>query len=71
MLMFQTMLAAAQNRLQVVIYNDEVTPGQQLNKRNRRKTLGVYWTFMEWMFPKLSDERLLVLFDVSANIDRE
>ena len=57
MLMFQTMLAAAQNRLQVVIYNDEVTPGQQLNKRNRRKTLGVYWTFLEWMFPKLSDER--------------
>ena len=40
----------------VVIYNDEVTPGQQLTKVNTRKFQAVYWTVLEYGMEHICDE---------------
>ena len=40
----------------IIMYSDEITPGNQLAHRNRRKAQALYWSFIEFG-PWLSDER--------------
>ena len=32
----------------IIIYSDEVNPGNQLKHDNKRKTQAIYWAFVEW-----------------------
>ena len=40
----------------MVLYNDEVTPGNQLRQKHPRKLEGFYWSVLEFGPPVLSDE---------------
>jgi hypothetical protein len=47
-----------QSRWNIVVYSDEVTPGNQLKHDNKRKVQAVYWSFAElgaqWLSSELS-----------------
>ena len=40
----------------IILYTDEVTPGNQLGYKNPRKFWAVYWSVLEWGPQVLSDE---------------
>ena len=40
----------------LILYNDEVSPGNQLSFQNKRKLQAVYWTLLELGSPALSEE---------------
>ncbi|CAK0891281.1 unnamed protein product [Prorocentrum cordatum] len=40
-------LQKAGGKVRMILYTDEVTPGQQLNSRNYRKCHGIYWTLAD------------------------
>ena len=40
----------------LVLYADEVTPGNQLGYKNKRKFWAIYWSVLEWGPQALSDE---------------
>ena len=42
--------------LRVIVYLDEIVPGNELAHRNRRKTWGFYWSIMQWGPSVLCDE---------------
>eukprot|EP00959_Pyramimonas_sp_CCMP1952_P114427 2392546-Pyramimonas_sp.AAC.1 len=49
-------LGASNNHASIVLYTDEITPGQALQPHNTRKVQAVYWTLKEFGFPILSNE---------------
>ena len=49
-------LGATGNRMQCMIFSDEVTPGQVLEGDQNRNTLCVYWSLVEFGYPALSHE---------------
>ena len=56
--LFMKVIMAAGSILRIVVYGDEVTPGQALAKCNKRKTYAIYWSFADFAFPLLSNEKL-------------
>ena len=54
--LFTRIIERDQRRLRIVIYNDEVTPGLTLARRNDRKSHGIYWSFLNFGFPLLAQE---------------
>ena len=42
--------------MKIAIYNDEIDPGKELAARHARKIEIVYWTFVDFDFPSLSNE---------------
>ena len=64
----------ARGHMNIAIYNDEVDPGKELAARHARKIEIVYWTFVDFGFPSLSNENCwFTLFacrsEVRAEID--
>ena len=53
-------------RLHVVIYADEVTPGNQIAHKQARKTWAWYWTIQEFGPAALSDEATWSCFQLDA-----
>ena len=50
-------LSAAPDRpLNIVLYGDEITPGNALAHKHRRKSWGIYWTLLEFGPAALSCE---------------
>ena len=47
-LMSATITKVAPNPLLILVYTDEVTPGNQLSFANARKTWAVYFTIADW-----------------------
>jgi len=45
------------NLWHLLLYSDEITPGNQIAHRHQRKTQSIYWSFLEFG-PYLGDERL-------------
>ena len=48
----------------LVVYLDEILPGNQLAHKNERKMWGVYWSILEWGPAVLSDEAYSTEFHV-------
>eukprot|EP00959_Pyramimonas_sp_CCMP1952_P042865 896903-Pyramimonas_sp.AAC.1 len=44
--------------LSIILYSDEVTPGNVLSNRNKRKFHALYWSIKEFGWPLLSNELL-------------
>ena len=53
--MYQEQPPTAEKPWNVLLYSDEVTPGNQLNAANHRKIQTIYWSFKEFGH-RLSDE---------------
>ena len=61
---FNSMIGAALQRIpctfehpwRLLIYNDEISPGNQLAFKNARKLQGIYWTILELGIAALSNE---------------
>ena len=53
---------------QLVLYADEILPGNQLAYKNARKMWGIYWTILTLGSAVLSDEDQIVMFGVVAAI---
>ena len=49
-------LSRCGNKVRLIVYSDEVTPGQQLNARNDRKTHAVHWSLADFPIAALSCE---------------
>ena len=43
-------------KAKIILYTDEITPGQVLQGDQNRKTTCIYWTFSEFGYPALSHE---------------
>ena len=43
----------------LILYADEILPGNQLAYKNKRKMWGIYWTILNLGSAALSDEELL------------
>ena len=56
--LFFRVVTAAMGSLRIILYGDEVTPGQALAKANSRKTFAMYWSFADFGYPLLSNEKL-------------
>ena len=56
--LFMKVIMAAGSILRIVVYGDEVTPGQAMAKCNKRKTYAIYWSFADFGFPLLSNDKL-------------
>jgi hypothetical protein len=46
---------------QIIVYTDEILPGNQLAYKSSRKTWGVYWSILQFGMSVLSDEVLDVV----------
>ena len=49
-------LARSGNMIRIILYTDDVTPGQQLNSKNFRKTCAIYWSIADFPVAVLSCE---------------
>ena len=56
--LFARILTFSNNCLDVIMYNDDITPGQALKKNNWRKTVAVYWSFANFGMYLLSNDKL-------------
>ena len=54
--LFTKVCEANDFHLGVVLYTDEVTPGNALSPANKRKVQAIYWSIMQFLYPVLAND---------------
>eukprot|EP00959_Pyramimonas_sp_CCMP1952_P323179 6762718-Pyramimonas_sp.AAC.1 len=52
----QSVLNESSNKISILIYSDEVTPGNPLSDNNKRRIQAIYWSVAEFGWPALAHE---------------